>query len=117
MMDQKIYFVTKGQVFLGCVGDNFVCALDDSKNAHLKVLEGAGERLQLFKADLLDYNSVAPAIAGCEGVFHVASPVPSGRSSNPEASSSTTYVSYFFSSFEHISRGQLLNEVVNGWYI
>ncbi|RLN11318.1 cinnamoyl-CoA reductase 1-like [Panicum miliaceum] len=55
-----------------------------SKNAHLKVLEGAGERLQLLKADLLDYNSVVSAVAGCEGVFHVASPVPSGRSSNPE---------------------------------
>jgi hypothetical protein len=40
--------------------------------------------LQLLKADLLDYNSVASAVAGCEGVFHVASPVPSGRSSNPE---------------------------------
>ncbi|CAL5041879.1 unnamed protein product [Urochloa decumbens] len=55
-----------------------------SKNAHLKALEGAGERLQLLKADLLDYGSVASAVAGCEGVFHVASPVPSGRSSNPE---------------------------------
>jgi hypothetical protein len=77
-------------MFFLCVVDKFLCALDDSKNAHLKVLEGAGERLQLFKADLLDYNSVAPAIAGCEGVFHVASPVPSGKSSNPEASLSTT---------------------------
>lgn len=57
----------------------------DGKNAHLKVLEGAGERLQLVKADLLDYSSVASAVAGCEGVFHVASPVPSGRSTNPEA--------------------------------
>jgi len=55
-----------------------------SKNAHLKALEGAGERLQLLKADLLEYNSVVSALAGCEGVFHVASPVPSGRSSNPE---------------------------------
>ncbi|CAN6163424.1 unnamed protein product [Urochloa humidicola] len=55
-----------------------------SKNAHLKALHGAGERLQLLKADLLDYNSVASAVAGCEGVFHVASPVPSGRSSNPK---------------------------------
>lgn len=63
-----------------------MCALDDSKNAHLKALEGAGERLQLFKADLLDYDSVASAIAGCEGVFHVASPVPSAKSSNPEVS-------------------------------
>uniref|UniRef100_A0ACD6A8E0 Uncharacterized protein n=1 Tax=Avena sativa TaxID=4498 RepID=A0ACD6A8E0_AVESA len=57
----------------------------DGKNAHLKALEGAGERLQLVRADLLDYDSVASAVAGCEGVFHVASPVPSGRSTNPEA--------------------------------
>lgn len=58
---------------------------DDDKNAHLKALEGARERLQLVRADLLDYDSVASAVAGCEGVFHVASPVPSGRSTNPEA--------------------------------
>ncbi|CAM0909958.1 unnamed protein product [Alopecurus aequalis] len=57
----------------------------DDKNAHLKALEGDGERLQLVRADLLDYDSVASAVAGCEGVFHVASPVPSGRSTNPEA--------------------------------
>jgi len=55
-----------------------------SKNAHLKALDDAGERLQLLKADLLDYNNVASAVSGCEGVFHVASPVPCGRSSNPE---------------------------------
>ncbi|KAI4972737.1 hypothetical protein ZWY2020_003662 [Hordeum vulgare] len=57
----------------------------DAKNAHLKVLEGADERLQLVRADLLDYDSVASAIAGCDGVFHVACPVPSGRSTDPEA--------------------------------
>jgi hypothetical protein len=74
-----------------------VCALGASKNAHLKALEGAGERLQLLKADLLDYNSVALAIAGCEGVFHVASPVPSSRSSNPEVNLSRTSISYFVS--------------------
>nr|XP_034599471.1 cinnamoyl-CoA reductase 2-like [Setaria viridis] len=48
------------------------------KNAHLMALEGAGERLRLVKADVLDHSSVASAIAGCDGVFHVASPVPSG---------------------------------------
>jgi hypothetical protein len=47
-------------------------------------LEDAGERLQLVKADMLDYGSVASAVSGCEGVFHVASPVPSGQPSNPE---------------------------------
>ncbi|XP_048540699.1 cinnamoyl-CoA reductase 1-like [Triticum urartu] len=57
----------------------------DAKNAHLKGLGGAEERLQLVKADLLDYDSVSAAIAGCEGVFHVACPVPSGRSTDPEA--------------------------------
>lgn len=48
---------------------------EDEKNAHLKQLEGAEERLLLVKADLLDYNSLAEAINGCQGVFHVASPV------------------------------------------
>ncbi|KAF8662443.1 hypothetical protein HU200_056029 [Digitaria exilis] len=55
------------------------------KNAHLTALEGSGERLQLVKADILDYSSVESAIAGCEGVFHVASPVPYGKPSDPEA--------------------------------
>ncbi|RZS19603.1 hypothetical protein BHM03_00052028, partial [Ensete ventricosum] len=62
----------------------------DSKNAHLKNLDGAAENLQLFKAELLDYNSLVSAIAGCEGVFHVATPVPPKKSSNPEASCSLT---------------------------
>jgi len=72
-----------------------VCVLGASKNAHLKALEGAGERLQLLKADLLEYNSVVSAVAGCEGVFHVASPVPSGRSSNPEVNFSRTSVLFY----------------------
>lgn len=59
-------------------------AVGDGKNAHVMTLEDAGERLQLVKADMLDYGSVASAVAGCEGVFHVASPVPSGQPSNPE---------------------------------
>uniref|UniRef100_A0A0E0QF72 NAD-dependent epimerase/dehydratase domain-containing protein n=1 Tax=Oryza rufipogon TaxID=4529 RepID=A0A0E0QF72_ORYRU len=58
--------------------------LGEGKNAHLKALENAGERLRLFKADVLAYGSVAAAIAGCDGVFHVASPVTSGRPTNPE---------------------------------
>ncbi|XP_031270211.1 cinnamoyl-CoA reductase 2-like [Pistacia vera] len=56
----------------------------DEKNAHLYKLEKASENLKLFKADLLDYNSVYSAIVGCSGVFHVASPVPSTIVSNPE---------------------------------
>ncbi|XP_008453022.1 cinnamoyl-CoA reductase 1-like isoform X2 [Cucumis melo] len=56
----------------------------DAKYAHLRKLEKATENLQLFKADLLDYQSLRSAIAGCDGVFHVACPVPSTTSSNPE---------------------------------
>lgn len=48
---------------------------DDPKNAHLKQLEGAKERLVLVKADLLDFGNVLSVITGCEGVFHLASPV------------------------------------------
>ncbi|XP_008794349.1 cinnamoyl-CoA reductase 1-like [Phoenix dactylifera] len=48
---------------------------DDPKNAHLKALEGAKERLILCKADLLDHDALRAAIDGCQGVFHTASPV------------------------------------------
>lgn len=58
----------------------------DSKYAHLSKLEKASENLKLFKADLLDYNSLCSAVAGCSGVFHVASPViPSASVTNPQA--------------------------------
>ncbi|KAK9270387.1 hypothetical protein L1049_025966 [Liquidambar formosana] len=56
----------------------------DEKYAHLNKLEKASENLMLFKADLLDYNSLYAAFAGCNGVFHVASPVPSSTVPNPE---------------------------------
>ncbi|KAI3734468.1 hypothetical protein L6452_13938 [Arctium lappa] len=56
----------------------------DEKNAHLKSLEKASENLKLFKADLLDYESLRAAIVGCNGVFHTASPVPPGSVPNPE---------------------------------
>ncbi|KAK9155788.1 hypothetical protein Sjap_003268 [Stephania japonica] len=46
--------------------------LSDEKNAFLKTLENAAENLQLFKADLLDFDGLLKAIDGCSGVFHVA---------------------------------------------
>ncbi|KAM3192637.1 hypothetical protein ACQJBY_069696 [Aegilops geniculata] len=58
--------------------------LGDRKTGHLRALDGAGERLRLFKADVLDYASVAYAVSGCGGVFHVASPVPADKPQNPE---------------------------------
>lgn len=47
-------------------------------------LDKAAENLKLFKAELLDYDSLAAAIKGCNGVFHLASPVPSSSVPNPE---------------------------------
>ncbi|XP_023006100.1 vestitone reductase-like [Cucurbita maxima] len=38
-------------------------------------LPGASEKLQIYHADLDDPNSFAPAIAGCIGVFHLATPI------------------------------------------
>ncbi|TVU42343.1 hypothetical protein EJB05_08743, partial [Eragrostis curvula] len=48
---------------------------DDAKNAHLRALDGATERLTLVRADLLDKESLTAAFQGCEGVFDTASPV------------------------------------------
>lgn len=63
-----------------------MCTIDDKKNGHLKKLDGASQSLKLFKADLLDYKALHSAIQGCVGVFHVASPLPSGPVQNPQAS-------------------------------
>ncbi|XP_004515541.1 cinnamoyl-CoA reductase 1-like [Cicer arietinum] len=54
------------------------------KYEHLLKLERASENLTLFKADLLNYESVYSAIVGCSAVFHVACPVPSAELPNPE---------------------------------
>ncbi|KAL0732544.1 hypothetical protein Bca4012_008753 [Brassica carinata] len=48
---------------------------DPKKSDHLLALDGARERLQLFKASLLEEGSFEHAIDGCEAVFHTASPV------------------------------------------
>lgn len=44
------------------------------KVKHLTSLPGAAERLKLFEADLLNEGAYDAAIAGCVGVFHMASP-------------------------------------------
>ncbi|XP_021772894.1 cinnamoyl-CoA reductase 1-like isoform X1 [Chenopodium quinoa] len=48
---------------------------DQTKVEHLLGLEGAKERLHLFKANLIEEGSFDSAISGCHGVFHTASPV------------------------------------------
>ncbi|KAF8014992.1 hypothetical protein BT93_H0706 [Corymbia citriodora subsp. variegata] len=71
--------LSKGYAVHGTVRDP-----GDAKYAHLKKLDKASEKLRLFKADLLDYDSLCSAIEGCCGVLHVACPVPSSSVSNPE---------------------------------
>ncbi|EFJ23694.1 cinnamoyl-CoA reductase [Selaginella moellendorffii] len=48
---------------------------DDERNDHLKAFDGAKERLSLWKADILDYESISAATKGCQGIFHTACPV------------------------------------------
>ncbi|CAO2837309.1 unnamed protein product [Amaranthus hypochondriacus] len=48
---------------------------DSTKVEHLLGFEGAHERLNLFKADLMEEGSFDSAISGCDGVFHTASPL------------------------------------------
>ncbi|WCJ31146.1 NAD(P)-binding Rossmann-fold superfamily protein [Euphorbia peplus] len=48
---------------------------NEEKLGHLWNLEGAKERLELVKADLMEMGSFDSAIMGCSGVFHTASPV------------------------------------------
>ncbi|XP_062188639.1 NADPH HC-toxin reductase 1-like [Phragmites australis] len=48
---------------------------DEKKAALLRALPGAAERLTLFEADIYDADTFEPAIAGCEFVFLVATPL------------------------------------------
>ncbi|GLT38961.1 hypothetical protein SLA2020_131740 [Shorea laevis] len=48
---------------------------DPKKTEHLLALDGAKQRLCLFKAELLDEGCFDSILDGCEGVFHTASPV------------------------------------------
>jgi hypothetical protein len=53
----------------------FSCHIDNpNKVDHLIKLDGAKEKLELFKADLLEEGSFDSIIQGCHGVFHTASP-------------------------------------------
>ena len=51
-------------------------AAGDEEKAGLlrRLVPGAAERLRLFDADLFDAATFAPAIAGCQFVFLVATP-------------------------------------------
>ena len=54
----------------------FVYSIDDPKKTdRLLGLDGAKERLKLFKANLLEEGSFDSVVDECVGVFHTASPV------------------------------------------
>lgn len=72
------------------------CYVEDEKNAHLYKLDKASENLKLFKAELLDYDSLYSAILGCKYVIHAASPVPASKVSNPQVKCSCYRVAYDF---------------------
>ena len=57
----------------------------DPKNVHLKQLDEAPGNLHLFKADVLDCETIKRAFEGCQGVFHLATPVPEDKMIDPEA--------------------------------
>uniref|UniRef100_A0A7N0T1Z0 NAD-dependent epimerase/dehydratase domain-containing protein n=1 Tax=Kalanchoe fedtschenkoi TaxID=63787 RepID=A0A7N0T1Z0_KALFE len=57
---------------------------NENKLAHLWKLDGAKERLKLVRAELTEEGSFNEAVAGCDGVFHTASPV-FGSVSDPMA--------------------------------
>ncbi|XP_057971286.1 tetraketide alpha-pyrone reductase 1 [Malania oleifera] len=57
---------------------------NEKKLEHLWKLEGAKERLQLVRADLMEEGSYDDAIKGCHGVFHTASPVFGQPIADPE---------------------------------
>ncbi|GMN53647.1 hypothetical protein TIFTF001_022783 [Ficus carica] len=58
---------------------------DPKKTEHLLSLDGAKERLRLFKANLLEEGSFDSVVDGCEGVFHMASPVLLNAVTDPQA--------------------------------
>ncbi|KAK4401307.1 Tetraketide alpha-pyrone reductase 1 [Sesamum angolense] len=58
---------------------------DEKKVGHLKRLEGARERLELVRAELMVPGSFDAPIMGCHGVFHTASPVIGLPKSDPKA--------------------------------
>ncbi|OIV95075.1 hypothetical protein TanjilG_10895 [Lupinus angustifolius] len=57
---------------------------DEEETKHLEAMEGAKSRLRLFQMDLLDSDSIAAAIKGCAGVFHLACPNIIGQVKDPQ---------------------------------
>uniref|UniRef100_A0A0E0ACM6 NAD-dependent epimerase/dehydratase domain-containing protein n=1 Tax=Oryza glumipatula TaxID=40148 RepID=A0A0E0ACM6_9ORYZ len=60
----------------GCIVHATLRSMGDEEKAGLlrRLVPGAAERLRLFEADLFDAATFAPAIAGCQFVFLIATP-------------------------------------------
>ncbi|KAM7264015.1 hypothetical protein ACFE04_001698 [Oxalis oulophora] len=58
---------------------------DQKKTEHLRQLDGAKERLHLFRADLLEQGVFDSVVDGCQAVFHTASPVIISHIHDPHA--------------------------------
>ena len=74
---------------------------DPTKTEHLLALDGAKERLHLFKANLLEEGAFDSMVDGCEGVFHTASPFYH-TVSNPQVHPTSLlliYCKYFIQAF------------------
>ncbi|CAI0455024.1 unnamed protein product [Linum tenue] len=82
---------------------------DEKKTAHLLGLEGAAERLQLFKADLLAEGSFDSAMEGCVAVFHTASPV-SFSAADPQRVIVTSSVASIFYTGKPVSPDSVADE-------
>ncbi|KAL2899305.1 Cinnamoyl-CoA reductase 1 [Bienertia sinuspersici] len=95
-IDDKLVCVTGGS---GYIGSHLVSLLlsrgytvhatvkdlkDEKETKHLEALQGAQSSLRLFQIDLLDYDSIVPAISGTFGVFHLASPCIVDQVHHPE---------------------------------
>ncbi|KAL6873472.1 hypothetical protein ACP4OV_013554 [Aristida adscensionis] len=68
-----------------CIVHAIVHDPSNPKNAHLMTLDGAKERLRLFKSNMLDYSSVEAAVGrGVDCIFHLTSPAPLKNPINPD---------------------------------
>ncbi len=68
------------------------------KAKYLLQLPGAIDHLKLFSADLSVDGCFDEALAGCDGVFHTASPLNIAEITDPQVSSSPSsiYLCFFF---------------------